>query len=106
MMYLCRIDEVCSEMRNVFKKFRLESEADMVEENQVLMHLAHITYVGHDRKVEDLREEADSEELAHTRDPRAVDLDERKCIGFHEVLEQDAVRDVLACGDLNRADCA
>ena len=33
MLYLCRIDEVCSEMRNVFKKLCLESEANMIEEN-------------------------------------------------------------------------
>ena len=106
MLYLCRIDEMCSEMRNVFKKLCLESEANMIEENQVLMHLAHITHVGHDRKVEDLREEADGEELAHACDSRTVNLDEGKGFGFHEVLEQDPVRDVLACGDLNRADCA
>ena len=106
MLYLRRVDEVRSEMWNVFKKFRLESEADMVEENQVLMHLAHITDMGHDRQVENLREEADREELAHTRDSCTVDLDEGKRTGFHEVLEQDSVRDMLAGGNLKGADCA
>ena len=76
LLHLCRVDEVRSEMRDVLKKLRLESEANMVEEHQVLMHLTHITDVGHDRQVKNLREEADSEELAHTCDSRTVDLDE------------------------------
>ena len=33
MLYLRRMNEVRSEMRNVFKKLRLEPEANMVEEN-------------------------------------------------------------------------
>src|ERR1700760_4818203 len=100
------MNEVRSEVRDVLKKLCLEPEANMVEEHQVLMHLAHITDMRHNRKIENLRQKAHSEELAHTRDSRTVDLDERKRIGFHEVLEQDAVRYVLPGRNLNGADDA
>jgi len=98
------MDEVGPEVRDMLEKFSLKSEANVVEENQMLMHLAHVTNVGHDWEVEDLCEEAHSEELAHARNSRAVDLDERQRIGFHEVLEQHPICDVLAGGNLERAD--
>jgi hypothetical protein len=62
-------------MRNVLKEFSLESQPNMVEEDQVLMDLAHVADVRHDRKVKDLREEADRQELADAGDSGAVNLD-------------------------------
>ena len=60
----------------MLEEFSLKSEANVVEKNQVLMHLAHVANVRHDWQVKDLGEEAYSEELADARNSGAIDLDE------------------------------
>ena len=86
-LHLRGMDEVTSKMRNVLKELYFESQLDMVEENQVLMQLSHVTNVRHYGKIEDLREETDSKELADTPNSRAIHLNERQRPGLHEVLE-------------------
>ena len=60
------------------------------------MHLSHIANMRNYRKVEEFRQETHTQELAHPRDPRAIDLYEGNRPGLHEVLEHDAVGNVLA----------
>src|SRR5882757_3779612 len=102
-LHLRGMDEVTSKMRNVLKELYFEPQPDMVEENQVLMQLSHVANVRHHGKIEDLREETDSKELADAPNSRAIDLNERQRLCLHEVLEQDAVCDMLAGSDLHWA---
>ena len=70
----------------------------------MLMHLAHIANMRDYRKVEEFRQETHTQELAHPRNPRAIDLYEGNRPGLHEVLEQDAIRDMLPSCDLDWTD--
>lgn len=64
-------------MRDVLQKLGLQSQPDMVEENEVLMHLSHVSDVRYYRKIEDLREEADGQKFADSRDSCAIYLEKR-----------------------------
>jgi hypothetical protein len=48
------VDEMRTEMRDVFKELGLEAEPYVVEKDQMLMNLAHIAHVWHDWQVEEL----------------------------------------------------
>src|SRR5882757_9459273 len=102
-LHLRGMDEVTPKMRNVLKELYFEAQPDMVEENQVLMQLSHVTNVRHHGKTEDPREKTDSKELADTPNSRAIDLNERQRLGLHEVLEQNTVCDMLTGSDLHWA---
>src|ERR1700733_1150777 len=67
------------------------------------MHLSHIADMRDYRKVEDFRQETHTQKLAHPRHPRAIHLYEGNRPGLHEVLEQDAIRDMLSSCDLDWA---
>ena len=75
------------EMGDVLEKCHIVIERDVIEEHEMLMHLAHVPDMGNDGKVEELRHEADGQELADSRDASAVHLNERKRFGSEEVLE-------------------
>ncbi len=94
------MDKVSPKMRDVLQKGSLESQRDMVKKNQVLMHLSHVANVRHHGKIEDLRKEADGQELADTCDSRAIHLNERQRLRLHEVLEQNTVCNMLSRRDL------
>ena len=64
------------------------------------MHLSHVANVRHYGKIEDLRKETNGQELADACDSRTIDLDERQCLGLHEVLEQNTVCNMLSGRDL------
>lgn len=91
-------------MRDMLEEFGLKSQPDMVEENQMLVHLPHVANVRYYRKIEDFRKEADGQELTDTRHSRAVDLDKGKRFRFYEVLEQDTVCDMFPGCDFDRTD--
>ena len=76
-LYLRWMDEASPEMRDVLKELCFQAQPDMVEENQVLVYLSHVPYVRYYRQIEDLREEADGQKFADSRDSCAIDLDER-----------------------------
>ena len=54
------MNEVLFEMGDVFQEYHLVIERDVIEEHEMLVHLAHVPNMGNDRKVEELRHEADS----------------------------------------------
>src|SRR5690242_12193347 len=101
-LHLRRMDEVRPEVRNVLEKLCFQPKTNMVEENQMLMDLAHIADMRHDWKLEDFGKKADGQELADTSNSRAINLDERERLRFHEVLELDSICNVLSGGDFNR----
>lgn len=99
-LHLRGMDEVTPKMRDVLKELYFEPEADMVEENEVLMQLSHVANVRHHGKIEEFREETDSKELADPPNSCAIDLNEGQRFGPHKVLEHDTVCDMLAGSDL------
>ena len=50
----------------------------MIEEHEMLVHLAHVPDMGNHRKVKELGHEADGQEFADSRDASAVHLNERE----------------------------
>ena len=91
-------------MWNVFQECGLVAKPYVVEQNQVLMDLSHIADMRDHRNIKDPGQKTDGQELAYSRDARAVDLDKRESPRLQEILEQDAIRDVLAGSDLDRMD--
>src|SRR5215469_13616175 len=76
----------------------------MVEDDQMLMDLPHVPYMRHDWKVLLAGQKTDGQELAHAREPCAVSLYEVHRTTLHEVLEHDAVRNMLPGCDFHRCD--
>jgi len=82
---------VLLEMWDVLQEGDFVTERDVIEEHEMLVHLAHIHNMGNDGKVEELRHEADSQEFADSRNPSAVHLNERERFGLEDVLKKDSV---------------
>jgi hypothetical protein len=80
------------------------SQRNVIEQNEVLMHLPHVPYVRNYRKRELLRKEADGEKLADARQPGTVRLYVVKGRRMHRVLEHHSIRNVLARRDLDGGD--
>ena len=91
-------------MWNVFQECGLVAKPYVVEQNKVLMDLSHIANMRDYRNIKDPGQKADGQELAYSRDARAVDLDKRECPRLQEILEQDTIRNMLAGSDLDRMD--
>ena len=89
-------------MWNVFQECGLVAKPYVVEQNQVLMDLSHIADMRDHRNIKDPGQKTDGQELADSRDARAVDLDKRECPRLQEILEQDTIRNMLAGSDLDR----
>ena len=87
------------QMRDVFQKDDFVVERDVVEEDEVLVQLPHVAYVGNDRQAKLLGHQTHGEKFAHPRKARAVRLNEMHACVMEEVLEEDAVWDVFPCGN-------
>src|SRR5579885_2278971 len=85
-----------AQMRNVFEKHHRMPKSDVVEQHQVLMNLTHIANVRHNRQPELARKQADREELADSRHPRAIHLHKMHRVFAYEVLEQHSIGNVFA----------
>ena len=72
--------EVIFEVGDVLQECHFVIERDVVEEHEMLVHLAHVPDMGNHWQVEELRHEADSQEFADSRDASAVHLNERECL--------------------------
>src|SRR6202011_4801821 len=90
-VYFCGKDKVILEMWDVLEEDRVVIERDVIEEHQMLMQLAHVAYVGHDRQSEFLRHQAYGEKLAHASKPGAIGLDEVQASVVEEVFKENAV---------------
>ena len=47
-----RVHEMFAQVRNVFQEERVVAQSDVVEKDQVLMNLAHVAHVRHNRQTE------------------------------------------------------
>ena len=63
-------------MRDVFKQKRLMIETDVVEQDQMLVNLTHITNVWNDRDMFFSRHQRDGDKLAYAGDAESVNLAE------------------------------
>jgi hypothetical protein len=68
------IHEVRLEMRNALEEYRFVSHGDVIEQNQMLVNLSHVTHVRNDPQAELSRQQAYCEELGNSRNPRTVHL--------------------------------
>jgi hypothetical protein len=84
------------QVRDALEKQSFVSHGDVIEQDQMLVDLAHVADVWHYWQSELPRQQTDSEELRNPGNPGAIRLDEVDCARLHEVLEHDAVRNVLA----------
>ena len=96
--------EIIAQVRDVLQKYRLVAQGDVVEQHQVLMDLAHVADVRHDRQSEFARHQAHGEEFGDAGETRAIGLDEMDGAGVHVVLEQDAIGHVFTERDAHRCD--
>ena len=71
-------------------------EADVVEEHEVLVELAHVADVRDDGDTELFAHQAHGEEFADSGDADGIHLDEPGTFHLEVVLEDDSVRNVLA----------
>src|SRR5271163_1237752 len=93
-------------MWDVFKEIHLMVEGNVVEQDQMLMNLAHIPDMRHDRQLELPCHHAHGKKLAYAGEPRAVCLHKVHTAIEEIVFEQNSVRNVLTGGNTNRSDCA
>ena len=63
-----------AQMGNVLKKLDLVSQRYVIEQNQMLMQLSHVTNMRHHRKTQFLCQKTHGEELAHSGKPCAIRL--------------------------------
>ena len=84
------------QVRDALEKQSFVSHGDVIEQDQMLVDLAHVADVWHYWQSELPRQQTDSEELRNPGNPGAIHLDEVDCARLHEVLEHDAVGNVLA----------
>ena len=60
---LHRVDKMVSQMGNVFKKDHFVAHRNVVYQDEVLMDLAHVADVRHDRDVKLPRQQADRQDI-------------------------------------------
>src|SRR6266850_5964488 len=72
---VARMDEMFSQMGDMLKKDNLMPERDVVEQNEVLMKLTHISNVRNDRHAKFPAKQTGGNEFAHSGDSYRVHLD-------------------------------
>jgi len=92
------MNKMLLQMRNMFEEQRLMPHGDMIEQDQMLVQLPHITHVRNYRYPVFAAKQTDGDEFAHPSDPYGVYLYESRTAGLQIVLEYDPVRHVLAQG--------
>jgi hypothetical protein len=99
---LRRKSEVVFQMRDMFQEDDLVVKSNVIEQDQMLVQLAHVANVGNYRQAQLFRHQADSEKFAYTSEPGAICLYEMYASVMEEVLEKNAVRYVFARRNLYR----
>ena len=90
-----------AKVRNVLEKYGLLPQANVIEQDKMLVQLAHIAHMWNHGKAEFLCKEANREKFAHACQPRAVSLHVVDGGGLEEILEGDPIWNVLARGDFD-----
>ena len=83
-------------MWDALEEYRFVSHGNVIEQNQMLVNLSHVTDVRNHSQAELSRQQAHRKELGNPRHPRAVDLHDLHRLRLHEVLKHDSVGNVLA----------
>ena len=91
--------EVFLKMRDVLEKDDLVIERNPEEEHQVLVNLPHVAHVRRDWKPRLPGQQCDRKELTDSGDARAIHLNEVNRLRLDQVLECDAVGDMLSGRD-------
>jgi|SRR5579862_2084150 len=89
-------------MWDVFKKDYFMANRDVVDQHKVLMDLSHVPNVGDDRNFVSARQQTDSQEFADSAETCAIGLQKANASCLEVVLENYAIRNVLADREQNR----
>lgn len=84
------------QMRDMLEKDNFVTERDVIEQNEVLVKLTHVTNVRNYRNAKFPAEQADGNEFTDASDSHRVHLDESRAPGLQVILENDPVRNVFA----------
>ena len=83
------------EMRDALEEYCFVSHGNVIEQNQMLVNLPHVTDVRNHAQSEFSRQQAHCEELGYPGHPRTVYLHDLRRLRLHEVLKHDSVWNVL-----------
>ena len=84
-----------AQVRDMFKEYDFVTEGDVVEQRVVLVELAHVTDVGHNRHAKFTAKQADGDEFAHAGNPYSIHLNKSSAPALQIVLEDDAIWNVF-----------
>ena len=84
------------QMWNVFEKYYFVTQRDAIEEHEMLMQLAHIPNMRHDRNAKFTAQQAHGKELAYSCDSRRVHLDKRSTLCLKIILEDHSIWNMFA----------
>jgi|SRR5580658_2665948 hypothetical protein len=84
------------EVRNVFEKCFRVPQRYSIEQNQVLMNLAHISHMWNNRHSILASEHTYGEKFAYPTQPRAIGLEKVHAASFQIILEDNTIGNVLA----------
>src|ERR1700691_2414190 len=101
-----RIHEVPAQAGNVLKEDDRMAKRHVIEQDQVLVNLPHISHMRHHRHLVSPRQQADREELSNAGQPRAIRLRKVHGATYHEVAEHYAIGYMLTQGDAEGRDSA
>ena len=96
------MDKMFAQMRDVFEEYNFVAKCDVVEQNKMLMKLAHVADMRHHGHAKFAAKQTDGDEFAHARNAHGVHLNESGASGLQIVFENDAVRHVFAQRQLRR----
>lgn len=91
-------------MGDVFQENRFVAQGDVVEEDQMLVELSHVSHVGYDRNTEFSGQQTDDEKLADPGYSHGIDLADSHGAALEVVFEDNAVGDMLAGRHFDRRD--
>jgi hypothetical protein len=74
-------------MRDVFEKYDLVAEGNVIEEHEMLVQLAHVANVRNHRQTKLLCHQADGEKFAYASEPGAIRLNEMHTTVMEEILK-------------------
>jgi hypothetical protein len=75
------------QMRNVFKKESLMAKRNVIEQDEMLMDLAHVADVGYDRETEFAGKQTHSDKFGNSGKAGAIRLNDMHCSSLHEIVE-------------------
>ena len=93
-------------MWDVFEEMHFMVERNMIKEHQMLMNLAHVSDMRHDRQLELSCHQTNGQKFTNTGEPRAICLNKVQASVEQIILEHDPVRDVFSSSNTDRCDGA